>query len=314
MGHRWCIVCHRPTTLPGAPSRTHRCRLGHGDKKRASSRSPRSPRSPTTYVIILEGRRPGGSIGAAFRSIVHLLLFLPCPVVKLCQPILIPRRFDELYDRLRERPIARSSWSTTTASCILETRSGKSINEFAESSVRDQACATGIQNEYRTCEYSIGEFQARSRVLERPGGPLTSDTPVAADVECSFRSILILLSILGFPLSQSSIRFVKSIQPKNSRINRLESIVDIKKRFLIVRLTFAFPRLSHERAIIRVKHVPIFLGKLSESVNQFSQPVILEAIDSYETIRSSSSGKSFVHVAAPFRAAVMRSGRRTLFR
>lgn len=174
MGHRSCIVRHCPTTLPEAlTSRTHvhRC-LGHGNKKRASSRSLRSP---TTYVIILESRRSGGSI-------VYLLLFLPCSIVRLFQPILIPRRFDELYDRVRESivgPIDRSSWSTwtTAASCIFVTRSGKSINEFVESSrARDQACAIGIRNEYRTCK-SISEFQVRSRVLERPGGPATRQSP-----------------------------------------------------------------------------------------------------------------------------------------
>lgn len=319
MGHRSCVVRHRPTTLPGALSRTyaHRC-LGRADKKRAPSRSPRSP---TTYVIILEERRLGGSIGAASRSIIHLILLLlprDGSIVRLFQPILIPDGFDELRDRVRERltagQIDRSSRSTTTAS-LFETRSGKSINEFAESSVRGrQGRATGIPNEYRTCE-SISEFEARSRVLERSGGPSsTSNTPVAAGVERSFESILILSSIAGLPV-ESSIRFVQSIQRKDSRINLLERIVDLKKRSLIIAwLIFAFHRLSNERAITRVKHVSIFLGKLSELVNQFFQPAILEEIDSYETIYSSFlSRKPLIHVATS-RAAVMTSGRRTSFR
>lgn len=317
MGHRSCVVRHRPTTLPGALSRTyaHRC-LGRADKKRAPSRSPRSP---TTYVIILEERRPGGSIGAASRSIIHLILLLLLPrdgsIVRLFQPILILDGFDELRDRVRERltagQIDRSSRSTTTAS-LFETRSGKSINEFAESSVRGrQGRATGIPNEYRTCE-SISEFEARSRVLERSGGPSSSNTSVAAGVERSFGSILILSSIAGLPV-ESSIRFVQSIQRKDSRIN-LERIVDLKKRFLIIAwLISAFHRLSNERAITRVKHVSIFLNKLSELV-KFFQPAILEEIDSYETIYSSFlSRKPLIHVAIS-RAAVMTSGRRTSFR
>lgn len=320
MGHRSCIIRHRPTTLPGASSRTyaHQC-LGRTDKKRAPSRSPRSS---TTYVIILEERRPGGSIGAAPRSIIHLLLLLLLPrdgsIVRLFQPILIPDRFDELRDRVRERltagSIDRSSRSTaaTTAS-LFETRSGKSINEFVESSVRGrQTRVIGIPNEYRTCE-SISEFEARSRVLERPGGPSTSNTPVAVGVERSFELILILSSIAGFPV-ESSIRFVQSIQRKDSRINWLERIVDLKKRSSIIAwLIFAF-HLSNERTIIRVKHVSIFLDKLSELVNQFFQPAILEVIDSYETNYSSFlSRKPLIHVATP-RAAVMTSERRTSFR
>lgn len=315
MGHRSCIVCHRSTTLPGAPSipHIHRC-LGCADKKRALSRSPRLP---TTYVIILEGRRPGGSIGAIFQSIVHFLLLIPRDnsIVRLFQPILILHRFDELYDRVRERPTAgpinRSPWSTTTIS-VFEARSGKSINEFVELSVRGQACTTGISNEYRTCK-SISEFEAHSRVFERTGGSLTNNT-VAANVERSFGSILILWSIVGFTVE--SIRFIKLIQQKDSRINRFGKTVDFKKPFpIIIRLYFIFHRLSNERTIIRVKHVSIFLGTLSELVNQFFQPAILKVIDSYEIIHSSfSSRKSLIHVATPFRAAMMTSGRRMSFR
>lgn len=320
MGHRSCIVCHCPTTLPGAPSRTHahRC-LGRADKKRASSR--RTLRSPTTYVIILEGRRPGGSIVcSALRSIVHLLLLLSrdSSIVRLFQPILIPHGFD---DRVRKRPTAgpidRSSWSTTTA-CVLEVRSGKSINEFAESSVRGQARATGIPNEYRTCK-SRREFEARSRILEKPGRLLTSCTPVATRVERSFGSIPILSRRVGFPLESSiqKIVIVKSLQRKGSGISRLERIIELNKRFpIIARFIFAFQRLSDERTIIHVKHVARFLDKLSAPVNRFFQPVILEAIDFYETIHSSfsSSRKLLIHVATLFRAAVMTSGRRTTFR
>lgn len=315
MGHRSCIVHHRPTTLLGALSRTHarRC-LGHADKKRASSRSSRSP---LTYVIILEGRRPGGSIGAVLRSIVHLL-FLPHDgsIVRLFQPILISHEFDELHDHERPTagPIDRSSRSTITAS-IFEARSGKSINVFAETSVRGQTRATGISNEYRTCK-SINEFEAHSRVFERPSGPSTSNAPVATGVERSFGSILILLNIIGLPV-ELSIRFIKSIQRKISKTNRRENVVDFKKQFsIIARLNFVCHRLSNKRIITRVKHVSIFLIKLNKPVNHFFQPAILKAIDFYETIHFSfsSSRKSLIHVAVPFRAAVMMSGRRTSFR
>lgn len=321
MGHRSCIVRHRPTTLPGALSRTHahRC-LGRADKKRASSRWSRSPRS-TTHVIIFEGRS-GGSIGAALRLIIHLLLVpRDGSIVRLFQPIFIPHGFDELYDRVHERatvgPIVRSVCrprSTITISGVFETRSGKSINEFAESSVRGQARVTGISNEYQTCK-SINEFETRSRILERPGGPSTSNAPVAAGVERSFGSLLILSNIIGFPV-ELSIRFVKSTWRKNNK-NWLERIVDFKKRIsIIARLIFAFHRLSNEQTIIRVEHVSIFLDKLSEPVNHFFQPAILKTINFYETICFSffSSRKSLIHIAAPFRAAVMMSGRRTSFR
>ncbi|XP_011068130.1 PREDICTED: uncharacterized protein LOC105154350 [Acromyrmex echinatior] len=127
------------------------------------------------------GRRPGGSIGAILRSIVHLLFFpRNGSILRLFQPILIPHEFDELHDHERPTagPIDRSLRSTITAS-IFETRSGKSINVFAETSVRGQARATGISNEYRTCK-SINEFEAHSRVFERPGEPSTNNALVTA--------------------------------------------------------------------------------------------------------------------------------------
>jgi len=311
MGHRSCIVHHRPTTLLGALSRTHahRC-LGHADKKRASSRLSRSP---LTYVIILEGRRPGGSIGAISRSIVHLL-FLPRDgsILRLFQPILIPHEFDELHDHERPTagPIDRSLRSTITVS-IFETRSGKSINVFAETSVRGQARATGISNEYRTCK-SINEFEAHSKVFERLGEPSTNNAPIAADIERSFDPILILLNI-HLPV-ELSIRFIKSNQQKN-KTNRRENVVDFKKQIsIIARLNFC--RLLNERIIIRIIHVSIFLNKLNKPVNYFFQLAILKAIDFYETIHFSFSlsRKSLIHVAVLFRAAVMMSGRRTSFR
>jgi len=314
MGHRSCVVRHHPTTLPGALSRTHAlrsARLERADKKRASFPSSRSP---TTFVIIFEGRRPdrGGSIDAALQSIVHLLLLPRDLVVTFFQSILILilHEFDELYDCVHERstarPIDRSLQSIVTAS-VFEARSQKSINKFAESSVRDQARTTGIPNKYRTCK-SISKFEARSKVLERPGESSTN-APVATDIERSFGSILILLNIIELPV-ESSIQSIKSIQRKNSKINWLERITDFKKRFPIIVLTY---RLSNERTITHVKNVSIFLSKL---INYFFQlAIFLEVIDFYETHFSFSlSRKSLIHVVAPFRAAVMMSGRRTSFR
>lgn len=309
MGHRSCIVRHRPTTLPGAPSRTraHR-RPGRADKKRGLSRSPRSP---TTYVVIvLEGRRPGGSIGAAVRSII----LLHGSIVGHFRPILISSGFGESSvcprKRLTSEPLDRS----TTTVVIFDAESRKSVNEFVESNVhRRQARAVGIPNKHRACE-SISEFEARSKVLEEPGGPSTSSTLVAERSSGSIDT-LIPSSIAGFPVRSYSIRFVKSIW-ENNWINRLTGIVvDLEKRFLInARPILFFHRLSNEQTITRVGHVSILL---SESINQFFQPAIPKTIESHETIRfssASSSRESLILIAAPFRVAAMTCRRRTSFR
>jgi len=217
--------------------------------------------------------------------------------------------YDCVHERSTARPIDRSLQSIVTAS-VFEARSQKSINKFAESSVRDQARTTGIPNEYRTCKL-ISKFKARSKVLERPGESSTN-APVAIDIERSFGSILILLNIIELPV-ESSIQSIKSIQRKNSKINWLERITEFEKRFSIIVLIY---RLSNERTITHVKNVSIFLSKLSELVNYLFQPAtFLEVIDFYETHFSFSlSRKSLIYLAAPFRAAVMMSGRRTSFR
>lgn len=307
MGHRSCIVRHRSTTLPGAPSRTraHRC-LGRADKKRGPSRSPRSL---TTYVVIvLEGRRPGGLIGAALRSII---LLHDGSIVGHFWPILISSGFDESpvpRERLTLKPIDKS----TTTVVIFDAESRKLINKFVESSVYcRQARAAEIPDKHRACE-SISEFEARSRVLEEPGGPSTG-TLVA---ERSSESIdTIPSSIAGLPVRSYSIRFVKSIWD-NNRIDRLAGIVvDLKKRFLInARLILFYLRLSNQQTITRVGHVSILL---SGSLNQFFQPAIPKTIESYETIHfssASSSRESLIPIAALFRAAAMTCRRRMSFR
>lgn len=309
MGHRPWIVRHRPTTLSGATSRTraHR-RLGRADKETRGS--SRSPRSPTTRVIILDERRQSdGSIGAAFRSIILLLLSHDGWIVGHFRSTLIPDGFGE--SRVRERPTAgpidRSLRSTRPAG-VFGARSGKSINEFAESSVRGRlARVVGIPDEYRAYE-STSEFEARSRVLEGPGGLSTnssssSNTPVAAGVERSPGSIneLILSSIAGLP-GGPSIRFVKSI----GQINRINwPVVDLEKRSSIIsRSLLAYHRLSA---------ASIFPYK---SVKPSSAPVILETIccSSSSSSSSLSSKRSSIHIAAPSRAAAMTSGRETSFR
>lgn len=309
MGHRSYIVRHRPTTLPGAPSRTraHR-RLGRADKKRGPSRSPRSP---TTYVVIvLEGRRPGGSIGAALRSIILLRDGL---IVGHLRPIFISNGFGESPVRFRERLTPRPIDKSTTTVVIFDAESKKSINEFVESSVHHrQARAADIPDRHRRCE-SISEFEARSRVLEEPGGPSTS-TLVAERYSGSIDT-LIPSSIVGLPVRSYSIRFGKSIWA-NNRINRLAgAVVDLKKRFLInARPILFFHRPSDQPTITRVGHVSILL---SGSRNRFFQPAIPKTIESHGTIyfsSASSSRESLILIAAPFRAAAMTCRRRTSFR
>jgi len=308
MGHRSWIVRHRPTTLLGATSRirAHR-RLGRADKETWGS--SRSPRSPTTRVIILERRRPGGSIGAAFRSIILLLLSHDDDwIVGRFRSTLIPGGFGE--SRVRERSTAASidrSLRSTTSAGVFEASLGKSINEFAESSVRGRlARVAGIPDEHRAYD-STSEFEARSRVLEGPGGPSInssscSNTPVAIGVERSPGSIneLILSSTAGLP-GGPSIRFVKSIRRINSRINRLE-----KRSPIIYRSLLAFRRLSAVQTVTRVGHVSIFPV---ESIKQFLVPAILETIHCSSSLSSSS-----IHVAVPSQAAAMTLGRETSFR
>lgn len=302
MGHRSWIVRHRPTTLPGATSRTRAHRhLGRADKKTRGS--CRSPRSPVTHVI-LEGRRPGGSIGAAFRSIILLLLSHDGWIVGLFRSTLISDGFGE--SRVREGPTAGSINRSrlTTLTVVFGARLGKSINEFAESSVRGRLVrVVGIPDEHRAYE-STSEFEARSRVLEGPGGSSinscsTSSTPVVANVEQrSSGSINELSSTAGLP-SEPSIRFVKSI--RRSRVNRL---VNLKNRSSIIyRLFFAFHRLSILQ--IHVGHVLIF----PESVKEFFEPAILGTIRSFSLSRGSS-----IHTAVLSRATAMMSGRETSFR
>lgn len=308
MGHRSCIVRHRPTTLPGAPSRTraHR-RPGRADKKRGS---PRSPRSSTTYVIIvLEGRRPGESIDAALRSLV---LLDDGSIVGHFRSIFILSGFDESLrprERLTVGPIDRS----TTTTVVFDAESRKSINEFVESSVYGQQTrAVGIPDKYQACE-SISEFEAHSRVLEEPGRPSTSGTLVA---DRAFGSIdtLIPSSIASLLVRSYSIRLVNSIW-KNNRINRLTGIVDPENRFpIIARPIFSFCRLVNEQTITRVRHLSILL---SGSINQFFQPAIPKTIEPYKTIDSSSSSSSrglLILTATLFRAAAMTFRRRTSLR
>ncbi|CAL1687968.1 unnamed protein product [Lasius platythorax] len=293
MGHRSCIVRHRPTTLPGAPSRTrvdaHR-RPGRADKKRGPSRSR------TTYVVIivLEGRRPDGSIG-------HF------------RPIFTPSGFGE---RLTAGPTIDRS---TTTAVVFDAESGKSINEVVESSVHGcwQARAAGIPDKHRACE-SISEFEARSRILEEPGGPSTSSSS-SSSIERSSGSIntLIPSSIAGLPVrSPYSIRFVKSIRRSSRRTNRPTGIVvvDLEKRFSIIArpILLFFHRLSNERAVTRVEYVSIFL---SGSRSQFFQSAIPRTTEPYERIRFTSSSRgSLILVAVPFRAAAMTFRRGTSFR
>lgn len=309
MGYRSCIVRHRPTTLPGAPSRTraHR-RLGRADKKRGPSRSPRSP--TTSYVVsVLEGRRPGGSIGAALRSIVFRSH--DGSIVEHFRPIFTPSGFGESPVRPRGRLTAGRIDRSTTTAVVFDAKSGKSINEFVESSVhRRQARAPGIPVKHRACE-SISEFKARSRVLEEPGGPTTNAERSSGSI-----NTLIPSSIAGLSVRSYLIRFVKSIW-KNNRINRPTGIVvDLEKRFPITaRPILPIHRPSDEQTITRVGHLSI---RLSGSINLFFQPAIPETIESHETsyssFSSSSSRGSLILVAVPFRAAAMTFRRRTSFR
>lgn len=304
MGHRSCIVRHRPTTLPGALSRTraHR-RPGRADKTRGPSRSSRLP---TTYIIVLEGRRPGGSI----RSIV---LLHDDSIIGNFRPIFTPNGFGELLVRPRERLTAGPIDRSTSTAVVFDVESRKSINEFVESSVHYwQARVVGIPDKHRACK-SISEFEACSRALEEPGGPSISSTVVAERSSGSIDT-LIPSSIVGLPVRSYSIRFVKSIW-RNNRINRPTGIVDLEKRFpIIARLVLPFHRLSNQQTITRVGHVSIFP---SGSINQFFQPAIPKTLELYETIRffsSSWSRGSLILVTASFRAAAMTFRRRTSFR
>lgn len=318
MGHRSCIR-HRPTTLPGAPSRTQAHRhLGRAGKTKPGPSRP--PRLSTTHVIISEGRRPGGSIGAAFRSIVLPLFLLhyhhlldDVPIVRHFRPILSPPGgFGE--SPVRERPTAgpidRSSRSTTTSGVL----DAGSVNELVKSGVQHgrQAREAGIPDEYRACE-SISEFdEARSKVLEGPGGSSTTSSrssgsnSSAAGVERSSGSIdeLILSSRVGL-LGGPSIQFVKSIRGKDSRIKlatRLaKAVVDLEEQFPIIaswpilhafRLPLSSPRIT------RVGHVSTVPSGSRKSINQFSQPAILETI-----IRFLSPWGSLILVAVPSRTA-----------
>lgn len=307
MGHQSCIVRHRPTTLPGALSRTRaHQRPGRADK----TRSPPSRSSLTTYILIaLVGRRPSGSIGTALRSIV---LFHDDSIVENFWPIFTPNEFGEspiCPRKLTAGPIDRSTLRVLNVLRILNVESRKSINEFVHG---QQIRATGILNKHWACE-SISEFEGCSRVLEEPSEPSTSSTLVA---KLSFGSIdAPIPCIVDLPVRSYSIRFVKSIW-RNNRINRPTGIiVDLEKRFLIIaRLVLSFHRLSNEQTITRVRHVSIFP---SGSINQFFQPAIPKTIKFYETIHffsSSWSRGSLILVTASFRAAAMTFRRRTSFR
>lgn len=318
MGHRSCIVRHRPTTLPGALSRTwahHHRRLGRADKKKGGP--SRSPRPSTTYVafILVEGRRLGGSIGAALRSIVLLFLLHDGTIVGLLRPIPAPGELGELH--VHERPTAgttvdwRSSRSTTTtADRVFDVDSGKSIDESVESSVRGRqaARAAGIPDEHRACE-SISEFEARPSVLEEPGGPSASSrTPLATGIERFSGSISERILSGGSP-----IRSAKPIRRREDSvgINRTAGIagVGFKKRYPIVaRLILAFHRTTpSEQTITRVGHAScrILLGR---SVNQFLQTAVLQATRSFSSFSSWPRGP-LIHVTA-----TMTSGRETSFR
>jgi len=313
MGHRSRIVRHRPTTLPGAPSRTWARRLGRAHKKKAG---PHRPARSTYVTFILEGRRLGGSIGVALRSIVLLLLLQEDgTTVRFLRSILAPAGFGESGD-LHERPtvgtIDRRSWRSTTASRVFDGRSAESI-DGSESSVRGRraARAAGIPDERLACE-SISEFETRPNVLEGPAEPSSANaTPIAAGIERSSGSTggRILSSIRAGHPDGSPIRSVKSIRQRD-----IEGInggaaglaVGLEERYpIIARLILAFHRAPSEQTIARVGRVSSLLG---ESINQFSQPAVLKATRFFSSSSSWPRGP-LIHVVA-----AMTFGRETSFR
>jgi len=312
MGHRSRIVRHRPTTLPGAPSRTWARRLGRAHKKKVG---PYRPARSTYVTFILEGRRLGGSIGVALRSIVLLLLLQEDgTTVKFFRSILAPVGFGESGD-LHERPtvgtIDRRSSRSTTASRVFDGRSAGSI-DGSESSVRGRraARAAGIPNERLACE-SISEFEERSSVLEGPAEPSSANsTPIATGIERSSGSTggRILSSIAGQP-DRSPIRSVKSIGQRDIEgINRgaARVVVGLEERYpIIARLILAFHQAPSEQAIARVGRVSSLLGG---SINQFSQPAVLKATHFFSS-SSSWPRRPLIHVVA-----AMTFGRETSFR
>lgn len=283
MGHRSYLRYH-PRTLPGAP-RDSRRRPGRGDKKKGIGAS--SSRSARFVITLREVRLPGGSIGAAFRSIGILILD------------------GWTVGPDRAEPVGGSPRSSTAVVFGTE-QSAELTDGPAGSKTQERA------------ERLISGLEAKF-LEEEPG---VAGSTLTSGVEWSSGSIneLIPSDITGL-LGHLSVRFIKSIRRKVGEIGQL-TVVDLEEGQPIIGRLITFRRLSNARLITHVGRVDrlsryaalILPSESDKPADQLSQPAIRAGTRPRGKSRFFSSRGASTRVTVPFPAAAMTSGRRTSFR